>query len=172
MYNLGEYFKLDISRAKANEENILKGKKYRFTVLSERLIRFEYSETGEFIDNLTEFAWYRNFPKCEFSVKEDDKYLEITTKYFKVEYQKDREFIGPKTFPGAYLRVSLENADRVWYYGHPEARNYFGSSVSIEVDNNSSKNKGLYSLDGFVALDDSNSLLIDVQTGEVTKREI
>jgi len=172
MYNLGEYFKLDISRAKANEENVLKGKKYRFTVLTERLIRFEYSETGEFIDNLTEFAWYRDFPKCVFSVKEDDKYLEITTKYFKVEYQKDREFIGPKTFPGAYLRVSLENADRVWYYGHPEVRNYGGSNVSLDnFEGDLKLDNGLYSADGFASIDDSKSMIFD-ENGTLIEKTI
>jgi len=170
MYELGKQFCFDMTHGKANEENVIKGNKYRFTVLTERLIRFEYSETGEFVDSLTSFAWNRDFPKCEFTVKQDDKYLEITTKYFKVEYQKEREFIGPKTFPGAYLRVTLENADRVWYYGHPEVRNYGGSNVSLDNFEGEFKlENGLYSADGFATIDDSNSMIFE-ETGNLVPK--
>ena len=41
MYNLGEQFKINIQRGVAKEKNILKGRTYRFTVLTERLIRLE-----------------------------------------------------------------------------------------------------------------------------------
>ena len=160
MYDLGKQFRFDMSHSKTKDENILKGNKYRFTVLTERLIRFEFSETGEFVDSPTEFAWFRDFPKPNFTVKQDDKYLEITTKYFKVEYQKEKSFQGPKTFPGAYLRVTLENADRIWYYGHPEVRSYGGSNVSLDdFSGNLKLDNGLYSADGFASIDDSNSMI-------------
>ncbi len=170
MYELGKQFRFDMSNGKANEGNVLQGKKYRFTILTERLIRFEYSETGEFVDSITSFAWNRDFPKCDFSVKQDDKYLEITTKYFKVEYQKERPFLGPKTYPGAYLRVTLENADRVWYYGHPEVRNYGGSNVSLDdFEGNIKLDNGLYSADGFASIDDSNSMIFE-ETGDLVSK--
>ena len=44
MYDLGNQFRLDNTHNMADDSHIIKGKKYRFTVLSERLIRFEYSE--------------------------------------------------------------------------------------------------------------------------------
>ena len=46
MYNLGDHFKINLENAKANSKSIIKGEKYRFTVLTERLVRLEYSETG------------------------------------------------------------------------------------------------------------------------------
>ena len=71
MYNLGEQFKINIQRGVAKEKNILKGKTYRFTVLTERLIRLEYNEKGTFIDSPTERVLYRDletrfsrFTKC------------------------------------------------------------------------------------------------------------
>ena len=51
MYNLGEQFKINVQRGVAKEKNILKGRTYRFTVLTERLIRLEYNENGNFIDS-------------------------------------------------------------------------------------------------------------------------
>ena len=63
MYNLGEQFARDYSLALANPECVLQGEKYRFTILSESLIRIEYNKDGVFEDRPTELVWYRNFEK-------------------------------------------------------------------------------------------------------------
>ena len=60
MYNLGEQFKIDKTRAIANKKNIIQGQNYRFTVLTERLIRLEYNDTGHFVDDPTELVLYRD----------------------------------------------------------------------------------------------------------------
>lgn len=171
MYDLGRQFHIDINNLKAKPEAIIQGDKYRFTVLTERLIRLEYSEVGNFNDLQTDMVCYRNFDVPKYEVKEINNELQITTSYFTLYYQKDTHFKGSGFNSTKNLRVVLNNTNNIWYYGHAEARNYFGSSVSIEVDNNSSKNKGLYSLDGFVALDDSNSLLID-EVGTVSNNTL
>ena len=54
---LGEQFKFDYTKSTALEENVIQGHKYRFTVLSERLVRMEYSEDGVFEDRPTELVW-------------------------------------------------------------------------------------------------------------------
>jgi hypothetical protein len=46
VYNLGEQFKFDYTKSKANKESIFQGSKYRITVLTERLVRLEYNENG------------------------------------------------------------------------------------------------------------------------------
>ena len=79
-----------------NTSNIIQGKSYRFTVLSEILIRLEYSPTGEFLDETTEFAKNRNFNVPKFNVQQDEKYLVIETNYFRLEYAKEKSFIGTK----------------------------------------------------------------------------
>ena len=43
----------DLTKAKANEQAVFRGANYRISVLSERLIRMEYSVDGHFSDNLT-----------------------------------------------------------------------------------------------------------------------
>ena len=78
MYDLGEYFIFDSEKALMNPESILKGGKYRITILTDSLIRFEYNESGVFNDMPTEKVLYRNFSKPEFTFREDDKYLEIS----------------------------------------------------------------------------------------------
>ena len=66
---LGEQFKIDYKSAVANGANVIKGNKYRFTILTERLIRLEYSEDGIFEDRPTELIWYRDTKPVAFTKK-------------------------------------------------------------------------------------------------------
>ncbi len=142
-------------------DNIIQGKKYRITVLSEILLRLEYSESGIFLDELTELVRNRNFNKVNFDIKQDEKYLVIETKYFKLEYVKEKPFVGTKFVPEANLKVLLKDTDRYWYYNHVEARNFKTIGVSIDnINNIKLNNNGLYSTDGFVSIDDSKSLIL------------
>lgn len=159
MYDLGEYFKIDMKSALANPKSIVQGKNYRFTVLTERLIRLEYNDNGNFVDEPTQLVLYRNLKKPEFSVEEDTNFVVITTKYFKLTYIKGKSFLGGKASPAANLKVELLNTDRYWYYGHPEVRNFGLPNSSLEEGG--LKGKGLYSQDGIASIDDSSSLILN-----------
>lgn len=169
MYKLGEQFSFDYEKAKPNEKNVVQGNKYRFTVLTERLIRMEYSEEGLFEDRPTELVWYRNMPRVEFKLKEDKKYLEIETKYFRLTYVKEAPFMGSKFNPMGNLKVELLNTDRIWYYGHPEVRNYGAPGMSLDDSKKLKLKKGLYSVDGFASIDDSKSNVFS-ETGDIIYR--
>ena len=104
MYNLGEHFKINYNNIKSDPSTMLIGKKYRITILTERLIRLEYNEDGVFEDRPTRLVLNRNFEKINFNVKQDDKYLEITTKYFKLTYNKEAQFIKVYIQPMALYR--------------------------------------------------------------------
>lgn len=167
MYNLGEQFKFDINLSTANPECIFQGNKYRITVLTERLVRLEYNENGFFEDKPTELVWYRNFNKPNFTVSETKNVLQITTKYFELLYKKEKKFYGGKLTPTANLKISLLNTEKVWYYKHPEVRNYGTSSYEL---GDKKFVKGLYSLDGFASIDDSSTSLI-LEDGAFKRRE-
>ena len=81
MYNLGDYFKINKQRAKANEKSIVKGEKFRFTVLTERLIRLEYNDKGNFVDDPTELVLYRDLETPKFDVIDNANFVSISTKY-------------------------------------------------------------------------------------------
>ncbi len=162
MASLGEHFKINPETLLPDRNNVFKGVNYRITILSERLIRFEYSLKGEFYDGATEIVHNRKFPKINLKVEQDDKFLVITTKYFILQYAKEKPYKGPSFAPDTNLKVKLVNTDKIWYYNHPEARNFKGSAFSIEDFGAETKlSNGLYSTDGFATLDDSHSLLID-----------
>ena len=159
MYNLGKQFQVDKKRAIANKNNIIQGNNYRFTVLTERLIRLEYNTNGIFVDDPTELVLYRDLKTPEFNTSENSNYLTITTKYFKLTYTKDKPFLGGKANPAANLKVELLNTDRFWYYGHPEVRNFGIPNSSISEGG--LKGKGLYSADGMSSIDDTKSLILN-----------
>lgn len=155
------HFYVDYSNNRSKPEAIFQGQTYRITVLTERLIRFEYHKDGIFFDDLTERVQNRNFEVPDFQVNQDAKYLEITTKYFKLQYVKEKPFVGTKLAPDSNLKVTLLNTDKLWYFNHPEARNFGTSPTSLDQNNGKIKfEKGLYSVDGFASLDDSNSFIL------------
>ena len=153
---------MNYSDAIPNKNNIIQGEKYRFTVLTPRLIRMEYSETGEFEDRLTTLVINRKTDKVDFKLKEDKKYIEITTSYFRLTYQKNKQFYSGKIDTMKNLKVELLNTDRIWYYGHPEIRNYGAPSNSLDDSKGKLKlKKGLYSVDGFASINDSSDIVTE-----------
>ena len=170
MYNLGEQFKIDYTKARANKGNIVKGEKYRFTLLSPRLIRLEYNEQGDFLDKPTQFALHRFFPSFEFKSQDSSRSIEISTDYFKLTYIKNKPFEGIKVNPGTNLKIELLKTNKVWYYGHPEVRNLKAPSGNLEEE--ILAGKGLYSEDGFASFDDSYNLVFNEDgTAEERKDE-
>ena len=166
MYNLGEQFKVG-KNSRPNPKSVIKGEKYRITVLTERLIRLEYCEDGVFEDRATERVFNRFLDIPKFDVMEDAKLLTVTTDYFKLFYVKNAPFKGNRVSPASNLKVEiLENIDpnkpnRYWYYGIPEVKNYGTPGFQLVNNKKVELDKGLYSLDGFVSLDDSKSMVID-----------
>ena len=162
MASLGEHFKINQSNLVSEPKTVFQGVNYRITVLSDRLIRFEYAIKGGFYDGATEIVHNRKFPAPKIKVEQDANFLVISTKYFILQYAKEKPFKGPSFAPDTNLKVKLVNTDKMWYYGHPEARNFKGSAFSIEdFGDKTTLSNGLYSTDGFATLDDSSSLLID-----------
>lgn len=163
-------FRIDISKGLANEKCIFKGSNYRITILSDVLIRFEYNSDGKFNDYPTIFALNRKFEKVpEFIVKEDKEFLNISNKYFIIEYKKGKPFESSKLTPEANLHVNLVDTDKTWFVNHPEVRNFKGTSSKINIDSTGIKlDKGLYSTDGFASVDDSRNPVF-VSNGTIKK---
>ncbi len=172
MASIGEHFKPKINTAKSNPGAVFQGNNYRITVLTERLVRLELSKDGLFCDTSTLLVKNRRFPVPNFKVEQDEKYLVITTKYFNLQYMKNKPFLGPAYAPDSNLKVALNNTDKMWYYGHPEARNFKTTGISLDDFKNDKirLDKGLYSTDGFALLDDTGGLKID-EEGYVNKDE-
>lgn len=161
MYELPDVFRENYDLAKTNVVSVFTGSKYRITVLSTSLIRFEYNESGQFEERPTEIVKCRNFKKSMVSSKINEDILTIETEYFRLEYDTTKPFFGAKIMPGNTLRVFIKNTDKMWYFGHPEARNFGGTYPSLEDLKSIKLMPGLYSPDGIASIDDSKSQVVE-----------
>ena len=167
MYDLGENFKIDLMKSKTPSSFVYRGKNYRISILSDTLIRFEYSDIGSFNDYPTFFAQNRSFGKPKVNVVEDENILIIRNENFILEYKKDKNFVGSKLLPEQNLKVTITNTEKIWYFNHPEARNFRGTSYSLDdFDGSVNLDKGLFSLDGFTSVDDARTPILD-QNGNI-----
>lgn len=162
MYELQDVFRENYDLAKTTVNTIFTKDKYRITVLSASLIRFEYSESGEFEDRPTEVVLCRNFKNTIVNSRTTGNVLIVETEYFRLEYDTTKPFFGAKVMPGNTLRVFIKNTDKMWYFGHPEARNLGGTYPSLDNLKSIKLMPGLYSPDGFATLDDSTSKVVEI----------
>lgn len=162
MNTVGSYFVTNSKDATCKKENIVLGKKYRISILTDRLVRLEYSENGIFEDRPTSRVIFRNFDKVNYTTSTSETLIQITTSYLTINYVMEKSFEGSKIAPGNTLKITLNNTDRSWYYHHPEARNF--GTINYSLDDYKGKlklAKGLYSTDGFAYIDDSDSLVLN-----------
>lgn len=134
---------------------IFTGNHYRITVLTEQLLRLEYSESGYFEDGKTQMVVNRDFPKVEFDVIDDTDRLEIITSAFHLYYKKG-------SFSPQNLFIDTKNAfGGRWYYGE-EYENLRGTASTLDgADGAIPLGEGVVSKNGFALLDDSDSFIFD-----------
>ena len=137
----------------ACKENQILGDHYRFTVLTESLVRMEYSPSGHFEDRATQVVLNRNFPAVSFDTAESEEELLIVTQKLRLSYQKNRPFT-PHT-----LSVRLPGQYGSWRFGETDG-NLKGTARTLdEVNGACELENGLFSMRGSAALDDSKSLV-------------
>ena len=141
----------------AHPDNVVKGEKYRITVLADGLFRLEYDETGVFEDRATQVVFNRDFAPTEFTVKETEEELQIFTTRVQMNYNKKE--VTPN---GLSLKVrgNISNYHSVWHYGE-ETEDLGGTARTLDGVNGACPlEHGLMSRCGFSVLDDSKSLIL------------
>lgn len=141
----------------AKKESVVQGEKYRFTILTDYLIRMEYQEDGFFTDEPTQTVICRDFPVPEYKVIDGENKLEIITGQLHLYYDKN-PFTSEGLFIG--LKVGYKVGDPVWNYGEPiktlkgTARTLDNADGAVELE------EGLLSKGGYTVWDDSKSALL------------
>jgi hypothetical protein len=149
----------------ANPQAVVSGPEYRFTVLTDRLIRYEWASDRCFEDRASTFAINRHFPTPQFRVVDNDDNLEIITDHLHLCYDKQK-------FSPAGLNVHFNfkhtNWGAPWQYGLDERLNLGGSlnlggtARTLDLCNGRcDMGEGVISKAGYAALDDSTSMLFD-----------
>lgn len=138
-------------------ENIVLGEKYRFTILTPRLIRLEYQESGLFVDEASQTVLNRNFPVCQYEKKEQQDAITIETEYLRLEYNKE-EFSAT----GLSIQVlgNISAYFSLWRYGE-KGENLLGTARTLdEADGSCALENGILARNGYAVMDDSTSLLL------------
>lgn len=134
---------------------VVKGEKWRFSILTAGLIRLEYDPEGRFEDRPSQKVVNRDFPVPDFYVKEEEECLEIFTKSVHLVYDK-RPFSGN----GLHIQYRADGMTWTWHYGDGApnlggtARTLDGADGAVELE------PGVLSRIGLAVFDDSDSVLL------------
>ncbi len=139
--------------------SIVAGDHYRFTILTSRLVRMEYSIEGFFEDRPTQVVINRNFETPDFTIWESDKRIEIDTEWLSLSY--DRKPFSPG---GLSVKVRSESSGiySTWRFSEPICEGLGGTARDLDRANGEIPlEPGLLSrLGGFGIIDDSGSLIL------------
>lgn len=142
----------------ADPAAVVRGDRYRITVLTEGLVRLEYAEDGVFEDRASTFAVNRRLPVPDFRVLDAGGHLEVVTSRFRLTYDR-----GPFTTSGLSLAVrgGISSYHAVWRYGQ-DPRDLGGTARTLDdADGAIPLEPGVISRTGFAVIDDSGSFLFD-----------
>ncbi len=152
---LPKHFAKEYTSKSIPESTVVCGE-YRFTVLTEELIRLEYDKNKKFEDRATQSIINRRFDKVDFEVQNDDDLLVLKTKKLTLK------FIPSKGFSEEGLCIEVDSADRVWRFGESQntLKGTYRTLDGIFVERSVELSEGVCSREGFAYIDDSKSLAI------------
>ena len=155
----------------ANTQAVVTVGNARFTLLTEQVVRMEYSATATFLDNATTAMLNRNLPVPKYTAKtSSDNILTLATKSLTLTYTIGQPF-SAKT-------LSATGAFGAWQYGQDNTGNLLGTIKSLDLlgptSLNCTVNKnitvhdedlhcawGLISRQGWAIVDDSRTYALD-----------
>lgn len=152
----------------ADSKSVVSGKNYRFTLLDDRVIRYEWSADGIFEDRASTFAINRKFLTPKFEIVDKDGQLDIFTPNYRLTYDKQK--FSPNglfaSFTSKQLKWGVE-----WRYGTDDRFNLGGTARTLdEVDGRTDMGQGIISRSGYATVDDSESMLFDGKGFVTTRR--
>lgn len=146
----------------------------RFTLITDGVVRMEYAQNGNFVDNRSFIAVNRNYPRVDFDIKKKNGWIEIKTSKMKLRYKlntgkftannleivstdKELPFVWkPGTVQKGNLKGTIRTLDGL--DGDEQSQNWVvGSNQSSKVN----LEDGLLATDGWTLIDDSKGLLFD-----------
>jgi alpha-glucosidase (family GH31 glycosyl hydrolase) len=147
------------SRPVAHPEAVIAGANYRITVLTDGLLRLEWSDDGVFEDRASSFAVQREMPVPSYRVVESESHLEVITDRVHLTYDRT-PFSTNGLF--AQARGGVSNFHSVWRYGLPAEGNLGGTARTLDgVDGPLALELGVVSRYGIAVIDDSASMVFN-----------
>jgi alpha-glucosidase (family GH31 glycosyl hydrolase) len=141
----------------ANPNAVISVENTRFTVLTDRLIRLEYSKDNQFEDRPSQAFWFREQPVPPFNRTIRESGVEIETDFLHLKYQPSSRGFNTQT-----LTIKLKKTGVTWKYGISQSGNLKGTARTLDFDIGGTRlENGLFSKAGWVVVDDSNSLVFN-----------
>jgi alpha-glucosidase len=147
----------------ADDEAIVRSGRARFTVLTPRMIRMEWSPDGVFEDRASLVFGNRRLPPAGFFSVESDGWLDIGTERFTLRY---RVGSGPFTAENLSIRFRTPDGESVWRPGRRDEGNLGGTLRTLdEVFGGVSLSPGVLSREGWTWIDDSRTPVLGAAEG-------
>ena len=146
----------------ANPQAVVTSGNARFTVLTPQMIRIQYSETQSFEDRATFAIINRNLPVPNFTTKEEDGYLYITTDALQLKYKLNSKLAPSQRKPtNLSITFTMNGREIIWYPGKDDALNLKGTTRTLDNCIGDSKRteleNGILSRGGWAIIDESPS---------------
>ena len=150
-----------------NPVTTLQGDRWRIGLITESLIRLEWSDSGVFEDNASLMAVDRAFRPAgsvEFTTSERDGLLVVETSALRLTYDR-------KPFSKEGLSIVVKGVPdsqfNTWHYGDVDRGNLGGTARTLdEADGEIPLGYGVASRDGWAVLDDSASNVFVLADGD------
>ncbi|KAN0105886.1 glycoside hydrolase family 31 protein [Hyaloscypha variabilis] len=158
------------TRPVANPEAIVGGgsSKFRFTVLTPGLLRYEWAIDSQFEDRASVFAINRELPVPAFRQVSKNGTLEIITDLFHLTYEEGAQFSSSSLSAGVKGTFGCHSS--VWRYGEA-CENLGGTARTLdEADGRIPLGPGVVSKNGYTTIDDSSSMLFDAEGFVATRK--
>ena len=154
MSYMSEHFRIPADPV-ASSAAVVRSGNARFTVLTSRLVRMEYSSDGTFEDRATQVFWRRHLPAPDYTVTEKEGGIELETEHLRLRY-------GGGAFTADSLSVELTQGGTTWRFGDRDTGNLRGTGRTLDgADGRIRLEKGLLSRDGWAIVDDLRSLVFN-----------
>lgn len=148
------YLQLDVP-ATADSAAVITAPHVRFTVLTPRLLRLEYSPTNQFEDRPSQAFWYRQQPVPKFDITQTAELVVIETDALKLTYR-----VSEAGFTADTLQINGDGF--TWHYGEQNSGNLLGTYRTLDdISGNTPLEQGILSTDGWVVVDDSKALVFN-----------
>ena len=152
----------------ANPDSLVFGEHTRFTVLTKRLLRLEWSETGVFEDRGTFAFPTRYAPAPSFRAANGESGLIVDTGALTLRYHGTGASFAPENLSIDY---EVQGERRTWIPGLSSPDNLRGTRRTLDrCVGDAALEEGLLSRAGWSLFDDSRSVLFNVEDGWVAPR--
>ena len=152
---------LDVNDPKADPSAVVLVGNARFTILTSRLVRMEWSDDGVFEDNATLTFVNRRLLVPDFKVAESKSRVVIKTSDLTLTYRPDGKF----TSDNLKVEFLLGGKKVLWTPGMEDDQNLMGTTRTLDGCNGSKlgkepMEKGILSRSGWSVVDDSHTHIL------------